>query len=155
MRQIIYMSRERAEEFLPPVNSAILSIYTPNCKPAKLHASWESVKYWAREDNEHAMLAEDVSMIWAWVEENKHRNLYVHCDAGISRSGGVAHAIALYLNAKPVPLEMRSIRRCIDMLNETDEMNGTKHENTPASLVNTRIKADLIRHLWEKRLVVD
>ena len=32
MRQIIYMGRGRAEAFLPPVNSGIISITTPSDK---------------------------------------------------------------------------------------------------------------------------
>jgi hypothetical protein len=140
------MSRERAEEFIPPANSSILSIYTPGCKPAKLHGSWETVQSWAREDNDVPMTPEDIALVWAWVEANKNRNLYVHCDAGISRSGGVAHAVGLYLAATPTPLEQSGI---IDILAEVGEHVGM------ADLINTRIKADLVRHLWEKRLMGD
>lgn len=140
------MSRERAEAFDPPANSSIISVFTPGNKPATLDSKWVDVLQWEREDNELPVSSEDVLRIWAWVEANKQRNLFVHCDAGISRSGGIAHAIALYLNAQPVPLEHPGI---IDILAEDGQYVAM------SDLVNTRIKADLVRHLWEQRLVGD
>lgn len=141
------MGRHSAQEFIPGPNCGIISITTPGDKPAKLNGSWVSVLRWSRGDDETPVSPEDVKRIWDWVEANKHLNLYVHCDAGISRSAGVAQAIAMYLDCKVQPLEMKDIRY---FLSFADDENLTVE-----SLANKTIKAALMRHLWEKRLIVE
>lgn len=105
-------NRRQVEALLPRPNVWVISIHTPGDKPANLYPDWERVDRFCFSD-----IAGDSSEVLLWVQElrakgrevilfNKEmaneireiialarfkgKDLVVHCDAGVSRSQGVA-----------------------------------------------------------------
>lgn len=77
----------------------------------------------------HAITNEDANRIARTVKKYQHRvnQIYVHCDAGISRSAGVAAAISKYLNnddfkwfVSPYCPNMTCYTKVLFALNEED-----------------------------------
>lgn len=92
--------------------SVIISISTPgqeysqhiyrslyNKIRAILHLSFDDV-----EDGDYVITRNDSKRIHNFVEANKDLNIIVHCDAGISRSAGIAAALMKYYNGDDSPI---------------------------------------------------
>lgn len=92
--------------------SAIISISTPNQEYHQhiyrslynqircvLRLSFDDV-----EDGDYAITPNDTKKIHNFVEANKDLNIIIHCDAGISRSAGIAAALMKYYNGDDSPI---------------------------------------------------
>lgn len=107
--RIEFFSRKVAESIVPPENSAMISISTPGDDLAKLHPDWlkhpvhKSVFHDIDREQDYYQCFTDVQAfaMVMFIKELKEINtsyMYVHCDAGISRSAAVALYMSEYLN---------------------------------------------------------
>lgn len=132
MKTVIFMSRHTAENFIPPDNAAIISISTPDVSFPLLHVGWADRMNWHRADDDSPMSQAEIDNIWSFVTRNEDKELFVHCDAGISRSCAVACFIGALLDRDVKGLDCDSVQ-----------------------FANAVIKASLMHNLWEKQFKED
>jgi predicted protein tyrosine phosphatase len=108
LTEVVFMSQERAEAYLPRPYEAIISITDHGASNADLNAGWHAVLRLSFDDvdpiespaepDEVVIELQDdqAERIAAFVRDNFHsvNTLVVHCKYGQSRSAGVAKAIA-------------------------------------------------------------
>ena len=102
MKEIRIMSRNEAKRFSAHKNtpeSAIISIYSSGDIPCRFLSNEriKAVGRWCIDDltDERGMTVEQAKQIAAFVKRNQGIHTFVvHCDAGISRSAGIAAAIS-------------------------------------------------------------
>jgi predicted protein tyrosine phosphatase len=114
---IVVSNRTRSEAFRPPTHErwACISIFTPGDSPAEIigfekviHLCFDDVCghfEWHKEDGSIPTMTrftpEMAKETWGFIDEiiqSEIPNLLVHCDAGISRSPGMAIAIDEIVN---------------------------------------------------------
>jgi hypothetical protein len=92
------MGRFEIGDFNPPSNSVLISIVDPGTIHPHLHGEWDDVLNLSFWDITEPMLARgyrnpptegQCRTIWAFIQQNKDKNIFAHCEAGISRSGAV------------------------------------------------------------------
>jgi predicted protein tyrosine phosphatase len=116
LKNVYWMPRAKAEIISPKTSEAIISISVPD-DPAQLSSNWSRSRLLRLQfhdadtegnvtlmphqqisDHGRAVLfnERDARNVIEFVEENKNRveTIYVHCDAGISRSAAIAKFIA-------------------------------------------------------------
>lgn len=116
IKNVYFMPRGKAENISPNTSEAMISISVPN-DPAKLSSGWARDRLLRLQfhdaDNEgnvnllvgqkidgimgpKLFTKQDAKQIIDFVEKNKNKvdTIFVHCDAGISRSAAVAKFIA-------------------------------------------------------------
>lgn len=107
--QVTVMSRRDAERYSygpHDTEAALISISTPEERyDTSVYASaYNGIKRVLRlafddvDGGGWAMTAEDARQIAQFVAENKDRLIIVHCDAGVSRSAGIAAALLKFYN---------------------------------------------------------
>jgi rhodanese-related sulfurtransferase len=104
MKKTDCFSRLIIEGFKPPENSVLISISDPDSNFPKVNAGWDDIlwlQFWdairgeglaaslAGYDIERAPSEMDAQRIYDFICDNKDKNIYAHCEAGISRSGAV------------------------------------------------------------------
>jgi predicted protein tyrosine phosphatase len=108
LAEVVFMSQERVEAYLPRPYEAIISITDHGASNADLNAGWHAVLRLSFDDvdpidspaepDEVVIELQDdqADQIAAFVRDNFHsvNTLVVHCKYGQSRSAGVAKAIA-------------------------------------------------------------
>lgn len=113
--QVTVMSRSDAERYSygpHDTEAALISISTPEERyDTKVYASpYNGIKRVLRlafddvDGGGWAMTAEDARQIAQFVAENKDRLIIVHCDAGVSRSAGIAAALLKFYNGDDTPI---------------------------------------------------
>lgn len=103
--------------------SAVISISTPNEKyNGNIHSSIYNgisgvLRLWFDdvESGQDCIQKEDAEKIKRFVEAHKEDQIIVHCDAGISRSAGIAAALMKYYNGDDTPI-FDNPRYCPNML---------------------------------------
>lgn len=104
MKEIRIMSRNEAKQYSAHKNipdSVIISIYSTGDIPCRFFANEhiKAVGKWCFDDlaNEQGISIEQAKQIADFVKRHKDiHTMVVHCDAGISRSAGIAAAIAAW-----------------------------------------------------------
>ena len=115
MVKVIVMNRKEAEKYSFRTHfdeSAMISVSTPDERyNLNIYGSlYNRIKRILRLEFDDvdrgslAMTEEDAASIAEFVEENKGRTIIVHCDAGISRSAGIAAAIMKHYNGDDSPI---------------------------------------------------
>ena len=115
MVKVIVMSRKDAEKYSFRTHfdeSAVISISTPDEKyNLNIYSSlYNRIKRILRlkfddvDRGSLAMTEEDAAAIAKFVNENTDKLIIVHCDAGISRSAGIAAAILKHYNRDDTPI---------------------------------------------------
>lgn len=108
LTEVVFLSQQRAEAYLPRPHEAIISITDHGASNADLNAGWHAVLRLSFDDvdpiDSPAEPGEDVielqddqaDQIAAFVRDNFQsiNTLVVHCKYGQSRSAGVAKAVA-------------------------------------------------------------
>ena len=108
IKSVTFVSRAVAKKTHPKSNSALISIFTPGDTPPYLHwrSEWRFISSFmffdseAYEDQKYypgiSMTEAETMFLWIKnvVEEKEVEHIVVHCDAGVSRSAGVALFIA-------------------------------------------------------------
>ena len=107
MKYTACYGRTEIEEFKPPKNSVLISITDPESEVVNINMDdgWEAIahlQFWdtspTKPDRDRfpglaSMMppAESwqIMMIRTFIQENQDRNIFVHCEAGISRSAAV------------------------------------------------------------------
>lgn len=147
------ISRQKAEEMFPlngeqDIKVNIISIYSKGSTPAKIKAKGD-ILFLQFDDsekvNEGGMSKEQADKIAEFVSNIRHKEytLYVHCDAGVSRSAGVASAIMycvngddseIFDNGKYVPnmLCYRQVIKAFGKLINESEVNEKLNRNLEA-----------------------
>lgn len=126
MVNVLVMSRKEAERYSHGPHyeeSAVISISTPDEQyDMNIYGSiYNGIKRILRlsfddVDNGSLAMAEgDAASIAEFVEKNKDKTIIVHCDAGISRSAGIAAAIMKHYNGDDTPI-FNSRLYCPNML---------------------------------------
>ncbi len=126
MVNVLVMSRNEAERYSHRTHfeeTAVISISTPDERyDLNIYASiYNRIKRILRlqfddvDRGSLAMTEEDAAAIAEFVEENKDRTIIVHCDAGITRSAGIAAAIMKHYNGDDSPI-FNSRLYCPNML---------------------------------------
>lgn len=103
--------------------SAVISISTPNEEyNGNIHSSIYNgisgvLRLWFDdvESGQDCIQKEDAEKIKRFVEAHKEDQIIVHCDAGISRSAGIAAALMKYYNGDDTPI-FDNPRYCPNML---------------------------------------
>lgn len=97
LQRVTFMSRSLAEKLLPPPNSVLISIHDKSQPELVVREGWEEVLYVRFHDSDGRIMGlEDFSVdhgqrILDFVTKHLGRSdLVVHCQAGQSRSAGVA-----------------------------------------------------------------
>lgn len=116
LKNVYWMPRVKAEQISPKTSEAMISISVPD-DPAKLNSGWSRTRLLRlqfhdadtegnvtlmphQQINDHGKAVlfneQDARNVIEFAEENKNRvqTIYVHCDAGISRSAAIAKFIA-------------------------------------------------------------
>ena len=107
LTNVTFMNRGDAAKVNPSDEAAMISIYTPGDEPAKLQPGWKNLLSISFYDSDReidqaspgffypAITEKQAELIYAFVVSHHHCNfLYIHCDAGISRSAAVALFVA-------------------------------------------------------------
>ena len=126
MVNVLVMSRKEAERYSHSPHdeeSAVISISTPDEHyDMNIYSSiYNGIKRILRlsfddvDNGSFAMTEGDAASIAEFVEENKDKTIIVHCDAGISRSAGIAAAIMKHYNGDDTPI-FNSRLYCPNML---------------------------------------
>lgn len=113
MKYTACYSRQEIEEINPPENSVLISIRDPNSEgvkvwisdPVKAQKGWEAiahVQFWDTspekpDRNRFPALSTlmpyaeswQIKMIHSFIQDFKDKNIFIHCEAGISRSAAV------------------------------------------------------------------
>ena len=94
------MSFARAEEFVPPPDSWIISIANPNGAVSKLKGYPSLLQAVFHDISEpqpgfRAISDEDAECIASFIQRAKeeNKNLYVHCSVGVCRSGAIVEVL--------------------------------------------------------------
>jgi predicted protein tyrosine phosphatase len=105
--KITILSRLQVEQILPFKGAALISITCPNSDFPQIIPGWEAVLQLQFDDIKDPELAihgyklfskEQATQVLDFVFTNKPHYLFINCDAGISRSAGVAVAIHEIVN---------------------------------------------------------
>lgn len=97
MIKVSVMNRQQAELFQFSPDAYVISITRAENTPAKI-AGTKNVLYLFFDDNETDFNANHAKQILAFITRiGTNGRLYVHCDAGISRSAGVVDFLNSYL----------------------------------------------------------
>lgn len=126
MVNVLVMSRKEAERYSHSTHfdeSAVISVSTPDEQyDMNIYGSiYNGIKRILRlsfddvDNGSLAMTEGDAASIAEFVEENKDKTIIVHCDAGISRSAGIAAAIMKHYNGDDTPI-FNSRLYCPNML---------------------------------------
>lgn len=111
--RIFFVSQRKAESLRGNKSAYLISITDPGCEPANLSNSWHSILRLSFHDvdevtfpgaNPELIPMSEMDAIaivkFTHAMPDSIRTIYVHCRSGISRSAGVAKAIADYFNFK-------------------------------------------------------
>ncbi len=114
--EVIVMNRSEAIRYSYRPHdeiSAIVSIATPSAeydgtniyrsRYNKIHAILR-LQFDDVEDGNDVITIDDAKKIHSFIEANKNRKIIVHCDAGISRSAGIAAALMKHYNGDDTPI---------------------------------------------------
>lgn len=90
-------NRDIARKIIPQPNTVLISITDPETPDAELHpdAKWDAIlriKFWDvdRVWQDYTPATEkDIFDIFEFIKRHWDKNIYVHCEAGISRSGAI------------------------------------------------------------------
>jgi hypothetical protein len=89
------MGRYMVEDFKPPENSVLISIVDPNTDHPQIQSGWTDIlrlSFWDVTKDWQGFLPateEQCRAIWAFIQLYKDKNIFAHCEAGISRSGAI------------------------------------------------------------------
>ena len=91
------MGRYGVEGFKPPENSVLISIVDPDTEHPYIHWEWDdvlSLSFWDVTEEMHRYgyspaTEAQCRAIWDFIQQHKDKNIFAHCEAGISRSGAV------------------------------------------------------------------
>lgn len=132
VRAVHFLSRHAAQELYPALGNVIISIHDNSEPPAQLMPGWEDRLTLNFHDTDDAdgvqtpFSREQAQQVLAFVQ--KHRDsaarIYVHCSMGVSRSAGIAFAVAGMLKVPCIRGGQtlthkqwnRMNRRCYEML---------------------------------------
>ncbi len=107
IEKVLFSSRKEIETFKGRPNIAVISITDTNNRKAVIDKNFGPVLYLKfddidlLEDNTKTLFSIDIAKeIWEYVEKlpSNIETIWVHCIFGVSRSAGVAKAIAEYNN---------------------------------------------------------
>ena len=104
MTKISIYSRKQVETLLPSDNSILISIADPGRRHPKVPKGWTSLRLSfhdldeVRSEGDILVSEMDATLMLEFVEATRPKEIVVNCEAGISRSGGVAVALEEILN---------------------------------------------------------
>lgn len=87
--------RAVARDFVPKSSEVLISITDPETQDAELQPGWYAIlrlKFWdvdADKGGYKPATDEQIKQIYNFIREHWGHNIYVHCEAGVSRSGAV------------------------------------------------------------------
>lgn len=96
------LPRLMAEALTPPAGAVCISITNPAQSPARLAPSWAAVLRLGFHDTDRigggftAMTRQQARAVIAFATEHRTSPIFVHCEAGASRSVGVAAFLAAW-----------------------------------------------------------
>jgi hypothetical protein len=86
------MGRYQVSTFSPPINSVLISIVDPGTNSPRIFPDWSDLlveSFWDVTAEPHAPTEEQCRRIWEFIQLYKDKNIFAHCEAGISRSGAI------------------------------------------------------------------
>ena len=104
MTRISICSRKQVEMFLPSQDSILISITDPGRKFPKVSRGWKLLRLSFHDldevrCNKDILISEmDATFILEFIESTNPKEIVINCEAGISRSAGVAVALEEILN---------------------------------------------------------
>jgi predicted protein tyrosine phosphatase len=117
----------RIETFVPRPDSILISITSQQGEFPHLNSKWKDVLYLKFDDDEKDMIEEDAKKILDFVIKNIGCDVFVNCEAGLSRSPAVVVALEQIFNAR-------------------DLTDFYKHHN---KFVKNKIKDVWFRNIWK------
>lgn len=109
--------RSRVSELEPRKNSILICVTSKNSKHPTLNGIWSNVLYLNFDDvegkevdigtSDNVMQDEDAIRILDFVIDNLDKDIFINCDAGLSRSPGILVALEQIFNGKDLSDEYR------------------------------------------------
>jgi len=109
MNLIKAFDRSQVSGLEPRPNSVLIIVTSPNSQFPKLSSKWNKILYLRFDDVENGfglkdkkyrpMSEEDTEHILNFVIENIDKDIFISCDAGMSRSPGILVALEQIFNA--------------------------------------------------------
>ena len=120
MQIIGAFDRSRVSDLEPRENSILISITSNGKDFPKVNKHWKDIlqlRFNDTEDRDTGMMTSHAKMILDFVIKHIDCDIFVNCDAGISRSTGVVVALELLFNSKDIsdkyPYHNRHVKNTI------------------------------------------
>ena len=104
MTKISICSRNQVQMLLPSEDSILISITDPERVHPKISEGWRFLRLkfhdldQARNEKDILISRKEATLILEFIKMTKPKKIIINCEAGISRSGGVAVALEEILN---------------------------------------------------------
>ena len=117
MQIIGAFDRSRVSELEPRPNSILISITSKNSEHPKINKNWAHILRLKFDDvdnkSDNGITYKDAQAILNFVISHIGSDLFINCDAGISRSTGILVALELIFNSRDMSSEYRYHNRYV------------------------------------------